>query len=198
MSRLCLVAALGNPGAQYRRHRHSVGFMVAEELLRRHPWGSLRRRFSGLVAEGRLGSTGVVLVLPQTYMNLSGDSIGQAARFYKVGVEDILAIHDEVELPFGAVRLKEGGGLGGHNGLRSLEKALGSRSFWRVRVGVGRPRAAGVELADFVLSPFSEPAHEVAEVVAAAADLTEQWLCGTAEDGASWSLGPSPAPAPTS
>ncbi|OPZ78149.1 MAG: Peptidyl-tRNA hydrolase [Actinobacteria bacterium ADurb.Bin444] len=152
--------------------------MVAEELIRRHDWGPVRSRFSGLTVEGRLGPAVVLMVMPQTYMNLSGDSIGKAARFYKVGVDDILAIHDEVELPFGVVRLKRGGGLGGHNGLRSLEKVMRSREFWRVRVGVGRPPAPGADLAGYVLSPFTEPTEDVRALVVAAAELVELWLSG--------------------
>lgn len=192
MNRLRLIAALGNPGAQYRSHRHSVGFMVAEELVRRHGWAPLRNRFSAHTIEGRLDAVPVLLLLPQTYMNLSGDSVGKAARFYRVDVEDIVAIHDEVELPFGTIRLKQGGGLGGHNGLRSLEKALGSRGFWRVRVGVGRPPHPEMDLADFVLSPFSEPRAAVETAVGGAADLTEQWVVGLAADGASLTTGEPP------
>ena len=193
MNRLRLIAALGNPGAQYRSHRHSVGFMVAEELVRRHGWGPLRTRFSAHAAEGRLEAVPVLLLLPQTFMNLSGDSVGKAARFYRVDVGDIIAIHDEVELPFGTIRLKQGGGLGGHNGLRSLEKALGSREFWRVRVGVGRPPHPEMDLADFVLSPFSEPRAAVEAAVSGAADLTEQWVAGLAADGASLTTGQPPS-----
>ncbi|NLE73150.1 MAG: aminoacyl-tRNA hydrolase [Actinobacteria bacterium] len=195
MNRLRLIAALGNPGARYRTHRHSVGFMVAEELTRRHGWGPLRNRFSGLTAEGRLEGVPVMLLLPQTYMNLSGNSVAKAARFHKIAVDDIIAIHDEVELPFGTIRLKQGGGLGGHNGLRSLEKALGSREFWRVRVGVGRPPHPAMDLADFVLSPFTEPSNLVEAAVNGAADLTEQWIMDLAGDGVSLSINGSPSSA---
>ncbi len=164
--------------------------MVAEELIRRHGWGPARSRFAGLVVEARQGPASVLVVMPQTYMNLSGNSIGQAARFYKVAVEDILAIHDEVELPFGVVRLKRGGGLGGHNGLRSLQKALGSREFWRVRVGVGRPASPDPDLAGYVLSPFSEPAEEVRTMVAEAADAVERWLTDEEPDAQPPAEGP--------
>ncbi len=134
-----LIAALGNPGSQYQYHRHNVGFMVGEELRRRHGLPSLRSRFKGLAGEGTIAGQRVALLLPMTFMNLSGTSVGEAVRWYKTPVEQLLVIHDEVELPFGDVRLKEGGGLGGHNGLRSIEQSLGSRDFWRLRVGVGRP-----------------------------------------------------------
>ncbi len=173
----CLIAALGNPGPQYERHRHNVGFMVGEELRRRHSWGALRSRFHALVGEGSMAGHRVALVLPMTFMNRSGVAVGEAARYYRVPPTSVLAIHDEVELPFGEVRLKEGGGLGGHNGLRSMEQALGSRDFWRVRVGVGRSDNPRISLADFVLSPFTEPVEDVLLTIGRAADLAEEWLC---------------------
>jgi PTH1 family peptidyl-tRNA hydrolase len=174
---MLLIAALGNPGPEYRRHRHNAGFMVAAELERRHGLGSFRAKFKGLVVEGRIAGQSVVLLMPQTYMNLSGESVGEAARFYRIPVTSILAVHDEVELPFGEVRLKEGQGLGGHNGLRSMEKVLGSRDFWRARLGVGRPPAGSrVPLADFLLSPFVESDWEVRELVEKGAGLVEEWL----------------------
>lgn len=150
--------------------------MVAEELWRRHGWGRWARRFSGLVLHVEFGGRDVVVVMPQTYMNLSGECIGPAARHFRVPVSDIVAIHDEVEIPFGDVRLKQGGGLGGHNGLRSMERALGTRDFWRVRVGVGRPVDTRIDLADWVLSPFSEPPQEVEALISAAADMVEAWV----------------------
>ncbi len=171
-----LIAALGNPGSQYQYHRHNVGFMVGEELRRRHGLPSLRSRFKGLAGEGTVAGQRVALLLPTTFMNLSGTSVGEAVRWYKTPVEELLVIHDEVELPFGDVRLKEGGGLGGHNGLRSIEQSLGSREFWRLRVGVGRPSSSHRPLADHVLEPFSEPREEVLLLIGAAADLAEEWL----------------------
>lgn len=118
----------------------------------------------------------MALLLPMTFMNLSGHSAAEAARWYKVPVERMLAIHDEVELAFGDVRLKEGQGLGGHNGLRSLEQSLGSRDFWRLRVGVGRPMAPKGQLIDHVLAPFDEPREDVLALIGRAADLAEEWL----------------------
>ncbi len=150
--------------------------MVAEVLCRRHGWGRWARLFSGLLLQAELRGRDVVVVMPQTYMNLSGESIGPAVRHFRVPISDIIAIHDEVEVPFGDVRLKQGGGLGGHNGLRSMERALGSRDFWRVRVGVGRPADTRADLAEWVLSPFSEPPAEVEALIAAAADLVEGWV----------------------
>lgn len=171
-----LIAALGNPGPQYQRQRHNVGFMVGEELRRRHGWGQLRSRFQGLYGEGMVAGHKVGLLLPMTFMNRSGRAVAEAARFYRVPRADILAIHDEVELPFGEVRLKEGGGLGGHNGLRSMESALGGRDFWRVRVGVGRPADERISLADFVLSDFAEPLDDVLALINGAADAAEAWV----------------------
>jgi PTH1 family peptidyl-tRNA hydrolase len=171
-----LLVALGNPGPEYQFHRHNVGFMVGEELRRRHGLPALRSRFQGLTTEGSIAGRRVVLLLPTTFMNLSGRAVAEAARWYKLPVERMLVIHDEVELAFGEVRLKEGQGLGGHNGLRSLEQSLGSRDFWRLRVGVGRPDSPNKPLIDHVLAPFSEPREEVLSLVGRAADLAEQWL----------------------
>jgi PTH1 family peptidyl-tRNA hydrolase len=171
-----LVVALGNPGPEYQFHRHNVGFMVGEELRQRHGLPRLRSRFQGLVAEGTMAGTDVVLLLPMTFMNLSGKAVAEAARKYRIPVERMLVLHDEVELPFGEVRLKEGQGLGGHNGLRSLEQSLGSRDFWRVRVGVGRPEQAGRPLIDHVLASFSESREDVALLVRRAADVADEWL----------------------
>lgn len=150
--------------------------MVAEELCRRHGWARWTRRFSGLLLQAQLRGRDIILLMPQTYMNLSGTSVGAALRRLRLPVSELLAVHDEVELPFGEVRLKQGGGLGGHNGLRSLEGALGTRDFWRARVGVGRPADPGQDLAEWLLSPFSEPREEVESLIAAAADLVEQWV----------------------
>jgi PTH1 family peptidyl-tRNA hydrolase len=171
-----LVVALGNPGPEYQFHRHNAGFMVGEELRRRHGLPRLRSKYQGLAEEGRMAGTRVVLLLPMTFMNLSGRAVAEAARKHNIPVERILVVHDEVELPFGEVRLKEGQGLGGHNGLRSLQQSLGSRDFWRVRVGVGRPDQAGKPLIDYVLAPFSEPREEVLLLIDRAADVADEWL----------------------
>jgi PTH1 family peptidyl-tRNA hydrolase len=173
-----LLVALGNPGPEYQFNRHNAGFMVGEELRRRHGFPALRSKFQGLSAEGRIGGLRAVLLLPTTFMNLSGRAAAEAARFYKVPVDTMLVIHDEVELPFGEVRLKEGQGLGGHNGLRSLEASLGTRDFWRLRVGVGRPDIPGKQLIDHVLANFGEPREEVLALIGKAADLAEEWLAG--------------------
>lgn len=177
-----LIVALGNPGPEYQYHRHNAGFMVGEELRRRHGFPTLRSKFQGLTAEGRIAGRRVVLLLPSTFMNLSGRAAAEAARFYKVPVDRIMVIHDEVELPFGEVRVKEGQGLGGHNGLRSMEQSFGTRDFWRLRVGVGRPAQENKPLIDFVLAPFNEPREEVVALMGKAADLVEEWLAGRGDE----------------
>jgi PTH1 family peptidyl-tRNA hydrolase len=173
---LHLVVALGNPGPEHQFQRHNVGFMVGEELRRRHGLPRLRSRFQGLAGEGTIAGARVLLLLPMTFMNLSGRAVVEAARKPKIPVERMLVVHDDVELPFGEVRLKEGQGLGGHNGLRSLEESLGSRGFWRVRVGVGRPDQEEKPLIDHVLTRFSEPREDVLALIGRAADLAEEWL----------------------
>jgi len=178
---LYLLTGLGNPGAKYQHDRHNVGFMVGEELRRRYGLPEPRSRFQGLISEGAIAGHRSVMLWPMTFMNLSGKSVGEAARYFKVPVDGMLIIHDEVELAFGDVRLKEGGGLGGHNGLRSIEQHIGSRDFWRLRVGVGRPASDRKPLADHVLEPFNEPREEVLLMIGRAADLAEEWLA--AQDG---------------
>ncbi len=150
--------------------------MAAEELRRRHGLPQLREKYHGLAAEGRIAGVRVLLLLPMTFMNNSGTSVAEAARKFRVPVERVLAIHDEVELPFGEVRLKEGQGLGGHNGLRSLEQHLKSRDFWRVRVGVGRPDRPEKPLIDHVLASFNDPREQVVALMQRAADAVEEWL----------------------
>jgi PTH1 family peptidyl-tRNA hydrolase len=167
-----LVVGLGNPGREYERNRHNVGFMVAEELARRHG-GSWRSKFSGWLAEVRVDEHRVALLKPDTYMNESGRSVSAAARFFKLEPDAILVVHDESDLEAGRLQARRGGGLAGHNGLRSVAAALGTPEFLRLRVGVGRPgRGDRRPLADWVLSDFE--AHEDPEaLVARAADAVE-------------------------
>ncbi|HEX3256729.1 MAG TPA: aminoacyl-tRNA hydrolase [Gaiellaceae bacterium] len=167
-----LVVGLGNPGSEYASTRHNVGFMVADEIASRHG-GSWRSKFSGEVADIRLDSARLALLKPQTYMNESGRSVAAAAKFYKVAPEDLLAVHDEVDLELGRLQARVGGGLAGHNGLRSLAAALGTPEFIRLRVGVGRPeRGDPRPVADWVLSPFA-PEVDVGGLVSRAADAVE-------------------------
>jgi PTH1 family peptidyl-tRNA hydrolase len=166
-----LVAGLGNPGREYADTRHNVGFMVADELARRHG-ASFRSKFSGEVADLRLDGR-VALLKPQTFMNESGRSVGAAARFFKVPPEALLVVHDEVDLEPGRLQARLGGGLAGHNGLRSVAQHLRTGDFLRLRVGVGRPeRGDRRPVADFVLSPFA-PDLDVEGLVARAADAVE-------------------------
>ena len=167
-----LVAGLGNPGREYEQTRHNVGWMVADELARRHG-GSFRSKFSGRVAEVRAGEKRLAVLKPETYMNESGRSVGAAGRFFKVPPEQILLVHDDVDLEEGRLQARRGGGLAGHNGLRSIAQHLGTNDFLRLRVGVGRPeRGDRRPVADYVLSPF-DPHVDVDELVARAADAVE-------------------------
>ena len=170
-----LVAGLGNPGREYAATRHNVGWMVLDELARRHD-GSWRSKFAGQLAETRVDGARVALLKPETYMNESGRSIRTAARFFKTPVAGILVVHDDVDLEEGRLQARLGGGLAGHNGLRSIAQELGSRDFPRLRIGVGRPgRGDRRSVADFVLSPFS-PETDVDGLVARSADAVEVLL----------------------
>jgi PTH1 family peptidyl-tRNA hydrolase len=135
---MLLLVGLGNPGAEYAAQRHNVGFMAVDAIHRRHGFGPWRRRFNAAVAEGTLAGEKVLLLKPQTYMNESGRAVGEAARFYKLEPKDIVAIHDEVDLAPGKVRMKAGGGSAGHNGLRSMSGAIGDE-YRRLRIGIGHP-----------------------------------------------------------
>lgn len=147
-----LVVGLGNPGGEYARNRHNIGFMAADELVRRHSFGPWRSKFQGELAEGNIGGDKVLVLKPMTYMNLSGQSVAAAARFLKVPVEDVVVIHDELDLAPGRLRVKRGGGAGGHNGLKSIDQHLG-QNYRRIRLGIGHPgdkdRVAGYVLHDF-------------------------------------------------
>jgi PTH1 family peptidyl-tRNA hydrolase len=167
-----LVAGLGNPGREYERTRHNVGWMVADELARRHG-GSWRGKFSGRLAELRVDGARVALLKPETFMNESGRSVAPALRFYKLEADALLVVHDEGDLDLGRLQARAGGGLAGHNGLRSIAQHLGTPDFLRLRVGVGRPsRGDRRPLADYVLSGF-DPEDDAAAVVARAADAVE-------------------------
>jgi PTH1 family peptidyl-tRNA hydrolase len=167
-----LVAGLGNPGREYERTRHNAGWLVLDELARRHG-GSWRSKFSGSLAEVRLGELRLALLKPETYMNESGRSVGAAARFFKVPPEQVLVVHDDVDLEAGRLQARSGGGLAGHNGLRSLAQHLGSQDFLRLRIGVGRPgRGDPRSVSDWVLAKF-EPEEDADALVARAADAVE-------------------------
>ena len=167
-----LVAGLGNPGREYERTRHNVGWMVVDELARRRN-GSFRSKFSGQLAEVRDEDRRLALLKPETYMNVSGQSVGAAARFFKVAPGSLLVVHDDVDLDPGRLQIRVGGGLAGHNGLRSIASTLGTQDFLRLRIGVGRPgRGDRRPVADYVLSEF-QPEIDVDALVALAADAVE-------------------------
>jgi PTH1 family peptidyl-tRNA hydrolase len=133
-----LIVGLGNPGARYERNRHNIGFMAVDGIVRRHSFQPFRAKFQGEIAEGTVGGERVLALKPQTFMNLSGESVGAAARFYKITPEDVIVLHDELDLKPGKVRVKKGGGAAGHNGLRSIDALFGNDT-WRVRIGIGHP-----------------------------------------------------------
>jgi PTH1 family peptidyl-tRNA hydrolase len=166
------VAGLGNPGREYEKTRHNAGWMVVDELARRHE-GSFRSKFDGQLSEIRLGDLRLALLKPETYMNVSGKSIAAARRFFKVEPDSLLIVHDDVDLEAGRLQARAGGGLAGHNGLRSLAQHLGSQDFLRLRIGVGRPgRGDPRPVADWVLSPFA-PEEDAEALIARAADAVE-------------------------
>jgi peptidyl-tRNA hydrolase, PTH1 family len=152
---MILVVGLGNPGREYASHRHNVGFMAVDELARRVRADAFRDKFSGELAKAEIGDTQAILLKPMTYMNESGRSVQSAMAFFKVAPKDVLVLHDELDLPFGEVRLKFSGGHAGHNGLRSIMACIGTGDFGRMRVGISRPPPGFQgEVADYVLSSF--------------------------------------------
>jgi PTH1 family peptidyl-tRNA hydrolase len=169
-----LVAALGNPGPRYRATRHNLGFRVADELARRHDAQPARDKHGGALQELRLpdGET-LALLRPLEYMNVSGGPVAKAARAYGLSADAVVVVHDDLESPFGRVRAKQGGGLAGHNGLRSIAERLATREFARVRLGIGRPGRGDVRgISDWVLSPF-EVDEDPEPMIAAGADCVE-------------------------
>jgi peptidyl-tRNA hydrolase, PTH1 family len=172
-----LVVGLGNPGSRYARTRHNIGFEVVSELTRRWDLPRAKEKFRGLFTEGRMrpGGPRVAALLPQTYMNESGASVGPARGALKVPLDRVVIVVDEIDLPFGEIRTKLGGGAAGHNGLKSLRQGLGSNDFWRVRVGVGRPDSTDPEIVSaWVLGRFGQTDSQVREVIGKAASETER------------------------
>ena len=169
---------LGNPGAQYAMHRHNVGFMAADVIAEGHGFSPWSKKFRSLVAEGRVGTHRVLVIKPQTFMNDSGDAVQQAMRFYKLGIEDLTVFHDELDLAPFKVKVKVGGGTAGHNGLRSIDAALGPE-FRRVRIGIGHPGPGRKDLVTpHVLGNYAkselDPLSDVLAAIASEAD----WLAG--------------------
>lgn len=152
---MLLLVGLGNPGASYARHRHNIGFLAVEAVARAHGFGPWRRKFQSLIGEGAFGDQRVLLQKPQTYMNRSGHAVAEAVRFFKLPLQQVVICHDELDLAAGKVRIKQGGGVAGHNGLRSIAQQLGSPDFRRVRMGIGHPgdreRVTGHVLSDFAV-----------------------------------------------
>jgi PTH1 family peptidyl-tRNA hydrolase len=179
-----LVVGLGNPGPQYERTPHNVGFRVVAELARRWDLPTPKKRFNGLLTDGRTGPGGprVALLQPLTYMNESGSSAGPARGACRVDLDHVLVLHDEIDLPFGEIRPRLGGGLAGHNGLKSLRRGLGSPDFGRVRIGVGRPDSTDPEIVSaYVLGAWRQSPAEVEALVRDAADVAEQVVSGERE-----------------
>jgi len=171
-----LIVGLGNPGAMYEDTRHNVGYQVVEDLARRHGFPRAKRGFDGRCAAGAIGGRPGLLLQPTTFMNDSGRSVAAAMRALRLPLDRVLVVHDHIDLPFGRLRLMEGGGSGGHNGLKSITGLLGP-GYARLRVGVDRPASYDPDVvADYVLSRFGESKAEVAALVGASADAVELWL----------------------
>jgi PTH1 family peptidyl-tRNA hydrolase len=172
-----LIVGLGNPGAEYEGTRHNVGFEIADLLASRWELGKPRSKYGGLLSEGRAGPGGprVAILTPQTYMNEAGRSVSPARGAFKVPLDRLLVLHDEIDLPFGEVRFRIGGGLAGHNGLKSVKQGVGSADFARIRAGVGRPQTSDPDrVSAYVLGRFAEPREEVARLVELAAEEAER------------------------
>jgi len=153
-----LLVGLGNPGGTYARNRHNIGYMAADEIVRRHCFSSWRSKFQGQLSEGTIGGEKVWVLKPETYMNLSGQSVAAAARFHKIEPGHIIAFHDEMDLPPAKIRVKKGGGAGGHNGLKSIDAHLG-KDYWRVRLGIGHPGDKAL-VTPWVLGDFAKADQE--------------------------------------
>lgn len=171
-----LIAGLGNPGSRYEGTRHNIGFMVARNLAERAGIALKREGHQGIYGTGRLAGQEATILLPQAYMNRSGASVGSAFKSLGLTPGDLVVVHDDIDLPFGQLRIRVGGGHGGHNGIRSIREVLGSGDFLRVKVGIGRP-PEGQEVADYVLRPFSaEEKKGLDALIAAATDVVERIL----------------------
>ena len=157
-----LVVGLGNPGEEYRNTRHNIGFMAADEIVSRYHFSAFKNKFDGLVAEGQIAGEKVLLLKPQTFMNLSGKCVVQCAFFYKILPENIIVIHDDIDLNLGQMKAKIGGGAGGHNGLKNIDANI-TPQYNRIRIGVGHPQNKGPEVIDYVLHRFSKQELSVIE-----------------------------------
>ena len=165
-----LIVGLGNPGPRYADNRHNIGFLAVDEIVRRYSFGPIKSKFHGAIAEGNIGSEKVICLCPTTFMNESGRAVQAALQFYKLDPSDITVIHDEIDLPLGKVKVKRGGGAGGHNGLRSIDAHIGP-DYWRIRLGVGHP---GVKAAvkNFVLMDFGKEERKLVDEI----NLDPKWV----------------------
>ena len=173
-----LICGLGNPGTEYADHRHNIGFLVLDEVSQRLRVEVNQRKFDGRLGQGTLGSHRVLLFKPETFMNASGTAVATAARFYKVSPGDLLVVHDELDLPFGRLQLKLGGGAGGHRGVGSILEWLGSDEFARLRVGIGKPEGSGAkeQVVGHVLSDFApDEQKSLPELIGRAVDAVVAW-----------------------
>ena len=182
MTAIRLIVGLGNPGPEHESDRHNAGFWFVDEVARAHG-GSWRRetRFHGEAARASLGGSELWLLKPSTYMNRSGQAVSSLARFYRIGTAEILVAHDELDLPPGTVRLKRGGGSGGHNGLKDITAAMGGPEYWRLRIGIGHPRDLypGREVVDFVLQrPSRAERQAIDERMASALEIVPMLAAG--------------------
>ena len=159
-----LIVGLGNPGVEYAETRHNVGFAAADALWEKYGFSPFRAKFDGLIAEGKIDGERVFLLKPQTYMNLSGNSVVKAANFYKILPQNIVVIHDDMDLPVGKLKVKTGGGAGGHNGLKSIDAAV-TPEYHRIRIGVGHPLGSGDAVVNYVLGGFSKADREIVNEV---------------------------------
>lgn len=170
----CIIG-LGNPGIKYKDTRHNVGFMVIDELLDRHNWKLDKEKYRGSYTVEHYNGEKMMLVKPQTYMNLSGECIRPLMEYYNLAPEDIVVIYDDLDLPTGKIRLRQKGGHGGHNGIRSTIDQLGTKDFPRMRIGIGRPTGQ-MKVPDYVLGTFQEELAEAQESIKKAADACEAWM----------------------
>ena len=176
---MLLLVGLGNPGPGHAGDRHNIGYMAADAIVRRHGFGPYRAKFKGVIADGAIADEKVAVLKPETYMNLSGESVLAAAQFYKLAPEQVIVIHDEIDLAFGKLRVKQGGGSGGHNGLRSIDAHIGD-GYWRIRIGVGHPGHADLTRA-YVLQDFAkEDRPLMSQLVVAAVEALPLLLAGDA------------------
>jgi PTH1 family peptidyl-tRNA hydrolase len=174
-----IICGLGNPGREYERNRHNVGFMVLDALASKWKGALSSRKFDAALGQITVGGDKVLLLQPQTYMNLSGTSLGAAARFYKVAAADVLVVHDELDLPFGRLQLKAGGGTGGHNGLNSIRESWGEELYARLRFGIDKPQGPGAKerVVGHVLGDFSKEERDtLPDLIGKACDISESWV----------------------